>query len=72
MDVKISLLLLNGYNPALHTDAGHFHDRPAADNKVSSINTSTNPSDKAGKKKPAKGGGKNAKQGNILSFFKKA
>eukprot|EP00262_Sarcandra_glabra_P018094 TRINITY_DN6405_c1_g1_i2.p1 TRINITY_DN6405_c1_g1~~TRINITY_DN6405_c1_g1_i2.p1 ORF type:complete len:437 (-),score=115.48 TRINITY_DN6405_c1_g1_i2:139-1449(-) len=32
----------------------------------------SNPVGKAGNKKTAKGGGKDAKQGNILSFFKKA
>ena len=42
-------------------------------NKAQAVgrNAPANPVNKAGSKKPAKGGGKDAKQGNILSFFKK-
>ncbi|KAJ6853181.1 uncharacterized protein M6B38_251570 [Iris pallida] len=48
-------------------------NRPTVENKApaAGTNTSTNPASKPGNKKPAKGGGKDAKQGNILSFFKK-
>lgn len=51
----------------------HFDDRPSVANKAqaSGKNAPTNQASKAGNKKPAKGGGKDAKQGNILSFFKK-
>ncbi|KAL5989776.1 hypothetical protein ACLOJK_010670 [Asimina triloba] len=50
-------------------------NRPPAPNKAppnkASANTASNTVAKAGNKKTAKGGGKDSKQGNILSFFRK-
>ncbi|KAK1258034.1 hypothetical protein QJS04_geneDACA014317 [Acorus gramineus] len=56
---------INGENrlPAANKAPGDVHS--------SSISASTNILSKAGSKKTAKGGAKDPKQGNILSFFKK-
>ncbi|ONK80586.1 uncharacterized protein A4U43_C01F19490 [Asparagus officinalis] len=56
-----------------NTTSNDVGSRPPLANKAQEAgrNAPTNPVSKAGNKKPAKGGGKDAKQGNILSFFKK-
>ncbi|KAJ0977381.1 hypothetical protein J5N97_012855 [Dioscorea zingiberensis] len=53
--------------------AGDHGNRPPMVNKApaSSNSALSNAANKAGSKKTAKGGGKDNKQGNILSFFKK-
>ncbi|OAY81625.1 DNA polymerase delta subunit 3 [Ananas comosus] len=54
-----------------HTATDNAGNRPTAANKRQAAVSSNLPSKTAGNKKPAKAGGKDAKQGNILSFFRK-
>lgn len=60
----------NTDNNTINSEAG---SRPPVANKAQAAgrNAPTNQANRAGNKKPAKGGGKDGKQGNILSFFKK-